>query len=473
MSEASLDLLSLAQVRQYCRDLLTEHEAIVAQLQAQNASLQEQMEELRRRINQNSKNSSRPPSSDGPQVSKRSSSRGTGRLRGAQKGHEPHFCKPIAPEEADKIVDCKPTHCQHCGQILEGEDHHPTYYPQFDIPPLRSAITLHAVHSILCPACHKRTRPAKTPNRWGSRLQALIALLSGKYHLSRRNVKQFLNQCFQIPISVGGISHCERQITQALSKPVEEMKNLLHKQNVLHVDETGFRIKNGKRGWLWTAVSPLVGSAFSICTSRGKASAQSFLGNYDGVLVSDRWTAYNGHPGLRQLCWAHLARDFASISEHPGEYGKLGEGLCATTKEIFTVWRLFKFGSISRNALRTQIQPLRAKIHVLLVSGERNCPPYARKLRLLLKAEHFFWTFVEVDGVEPTNNLAERTIRPAVLWRLISFGVQSERGQRFVESMLSVTETCKQQTRNVFEYMLGVMHAWQQGLSPPLLVLSP
>jgi transposase len=245
----------------------------------------------------------------------------------------------------------------------------------------------------------------------------------------------------------------------------------VHEQAVAHLDETSWR-QGDKRAWLWVAVTSWV-TVFVVRMSRGGQVARELLGErFAGILVTDRYSAYNWYPvRWRQLCWAHLLRDFEAMRSRGGASEEIGEALLAQAYQMFTWWHRVREGTLQRSTFRSYMTPLRREVERLLAAGRRcGVPKTAGTCRDILKRREALWTFVQLAGVEPTNNAAERSIRPGVQWRKGSFGTQSEEGSRFVESMLTVVATLKQQQRNVLEYLTAACEAALRGEAAPSLL---
>jgi transposase len=378
-------------------------------------------------------------------------------------------------EEVDEVVVLKPAQCTHCQAPLSGDDRKPYRHQVIEIPPLQPVVTEYQWHQLACPACGEKTRapwPAGVPSgTYGPRVQATVALYTGAYRLSKRTTQQAMAEVFGVPIRVGTISQLERATTAAVATPVEEARAYVHEQAVAHLDETSW-CQGGKRAWLWVAVTSWV-TVFLVRMSRGGSVARELLGEtFAGILVTDRYSAYNWYPvRWRQVCWAHLLRDFAAIRDRGGRSEELGEALLAQAHQMFTWWHRVREGTLQRSTFRAYMTPLRREIERLLEAGRRcGVPKTEGMCRDILKRRAALWTFVQVDGVEPTNNTAERAIRPGVLWRKGSFGTQSEAGSRFVESMLTVVTTLKQQQRNVLEYLTEACEAALRGDAAPSLL---
>jgi len=454
----------------YIRSLEVRVEALEAMVQA----LQEHNRALQEQLHQTSRNSSRPPSSDPPQ-SERPHRPRSKRRRGGQPGHPGHT-RPLLPVEAvDEVVVIKPEQCAHCQAPLSGDDPKPWRHQVIEIPPITPVVTEYQWHQLVCATCGEVTRapwPAGVPSgTYGPRVQATVALYTGSYRLSKRTTQQMMGEVFGVPMSVGTISPLEQATTAAVAAPVEEAHTYVHAQAVAHLDETRWR-QGGKRAWLWVAVTSWV-TVFVVRMSRGGHVARELLGEqFAGILVTDRYSAYNWYPvRWRQVCWAHLLRDFEAMRGRGGCSEEIGDALLAQAHQMFAWWHRVREGTLQRSSFRSYMSPLRREVERLLEAGRRcGVPKTAGTCRDILKRREALWTFVQVEGVEPTNNTAERSIRPGVLWRKGSFGTQSAEGSRFVESMMTVVATLKQQQRNVLEYLTAACEAALRGEAAPSLL---
>ena len=289
--------------------------------------------------------------------------------------------------------------------------------------------------------------------------------------MSKRTTQQALEEVFGVPMSVGTISPVEQATTEAVAAPVEAARTYVQAQEVAHLDATSWRQGN-KRAWLWVAVTSWV-TGFVVRLSRGGQVARELLGErFSGILVTDRYSAYNWYPvRWRQLCWAHLLRDFEAMRDRGGCSEEIGNALLAQAHQMFSWWHRVREGTLKRSTFRSYMTPLRREVERLLEAGSRcGVPKTAGTCQDILKRREALWTFVQVAGVEPTNNTAERSIRPGVLWRKGSFGTQSTTGSRFVESMMTVVATLKQQQRNVLESLTTACEAALRGEEAPSLL---
>src|SRR2546429_4540805 len=390
--------------------------ARVVALEALVHSLEEQVRTLQEQLRKNSRNSSRPPSSDPPQLQRPPRPRGQ-RRRGGQPGHPGSTRTLIPVEDVDEVVVIKPAQCTHCQAPLSGDDPKPWQHQVIEIPPITPVGTEYQWHQLVCAACGEVTRapwPAGVPSgTYGPRVQATVALCTGSYRLSKRTTQHMMDEVFGVPMSVGTIGPLEQATTAAVAAPVEEARRYVHEQEVAHLDETSWR-QGGKRAWLWVAVTSWV-TVFVVRMSRGGQVARERLGEtFSGILVTDRYSAYNWYPvRWRQLCWAHLLRDFEAIRSRGGRSEEIGDALLAQAHQMFTWWHRVRAGTLQRSSFRSYMSPLRREVERLLQAGSRcGVPKTTGTCRDILKRREALWTFVQAEGVEPTNNTAERPIRP-------------------------------------------------------------
>jgi transposase len=453
-----------------------EAQAYIRALEGRVAALEATVRELREQVQQSSRTSSRPPSSDPPQALGKRPRRGpTGRRPGGQPGHEGQARGMLPVEVVDVVVSVKPEHCHHCQHLWWGEDPQPQRHQVTEIPAVQPVVTEYQLHRLVCPACGEETR-AKMPvgvstGGFGPRVQAITALCTGAYHLSKRTTQRALEDLFGVQIGLGTIANLEQATVRAVADPVAEARAYVQRQPVAYLDETGWR-EGPQRAWLWTAVTACV-TVFVIRLSRGGKVAQELLGErFWGWLVTDRWSAYTWYPPWRrQVCWAHLLRDIEAMIERGGRSQEIGEALRAQVCLMFQWWHRVREGTLAHTSLARYMRPIRQEVERLLEAGQ-TCGVAKTEgvCREILKLRPALWTFVRHEGVEPTNNAAERAIRPGVLWRKGSFGTQSPEGSRFVETMMTVVATLKQQHRNVLDYVIEACEAALRSQPAPSLL---
>lgn len=434
------------------------------------AALEREVAQLKARLAQNSQNSSKPPSTDPPGTA-RPQKECSGRRPGGQPGHR-GITRALAAE-VDEVVELKPQRCGHCGRGLKGSDPQPHRHQVTELPPVVPHITEYRQHTLACAGCGHETRaglPEGVPvGQFGPRLLATVGLLTGAYHLSKRTAQEVLRDLFGVRMSLGAVSGAERIVSNALAAAVSAAHEWAQESRTAHADETGWR--EGRRlAWLWVMTTQWV-TVFMVHARRNREAAHALLGRFRGVLHSDRWAAYNIHTGLRQLCWAHLLRDFTAISEAGERAAAIGRRLLRRAKHVLRRWHRVRDGTWSRKQFLRSTQYLRASIERDLAAGAAcGHAKTQHTCKRILKFSDALWTFAHKRGVEPTNNAAERAIRPAVLWRKRSFGTHSEHGSRFAERMLTTFMTLKQQRRPVVDYVREACQAFLQNQRAPSLL---
>jgi transposase len=453
------------------RALILALRAEVAELRATVQALQQQVQGLQARLNQNSTNSSRPPSTDPPGIKRRPPRLPSGRQGGGQPGHERRQ-RPLLPPDYTHVV--KPTQCRGCGHALQGEDPQPLRHQVLELPQIRPEVTEYQLHRLRCPRCGLSTcaaPPAGVPTGGqGPRLQAVLALMTGAYRMSKRRVQTFCADVLGVPVCAGQVCASEAQTAAATDPVVQELRLYVRSQPA-NVDETSWR-QQRQRGWLWTVVTPAV-TVFAIALSRAAAVAQELVDPSAGqVITTDRYKGYLWLPlRQRQICWAHLVRDFQAMVDRRDAGGPIGEELLCCAEDLFTWWYRVRDGTMSRSTFQRYVAELRPWVRSQLEAGTVcGCAKTAGTCREVLAVEAALWTFVRVEGVEPTNNAAERALRHAVLWRKTSYGTESEAGSRFVANILSVVATCRQQGRNVLEYLTECCESYVRGERTPSLL---
>jgi transposase len=447
----------------------------VQALQAQVTALQAEVAQLREQVGRNSQNSSQPPSSDAPGAPPRPKRAPSGRKPGGQPGHTGHGRKLVSVEQVQRVIDLKPTGCDQCGALLMGEDAQPVRRQVTELPRVEPEVTEYRQHTLTCLVCGAQTQaefPAELPlGSFGPRVQATVGYLTGRIGVSQRDVEEVMQTVFHTDISLGSIPAQEDQVSAALAEPVRAVQTYVQQQPVQNVDETSWREKT-KRAWLWINTTPLV-TLFLVLATRGAKGAQRILGTVvKSIVGSDRWSGYTWlDPHQRQLCWAHLKRDFQALVERGGESERIGRALLEQIEKMFGLWHRARDGSLSRADFQTAMQPVQTRVGDLLRQGTAlACDKTRRTCENILKLEVALWTFVRVEGVEPTNNSAERGLRRAVLWRRRSFGTQSEDGSHFVERVLTAVTTLRQQQRDVLDYLTEACAAAMRGDKAPSLL---
>ena len=447
-------------------------DAYIERLEEENAELRKRIQELERLLGMNSKNSSKPPSSDPPQIATELP-RPPAKKRGPKKGHAPHLKALLPPEKVKERVYLKPEVCRCGGTTFERTTDEPLRHQTIDIPPIEPEVIEYVQPIYRCRACGARVyQPLPDQirrNHFGPGVLALVAVLTGMLNTSKRKALAMINEVFSVPMSLGGLSHCEAQLAQALESAYQETITYVRDQPVNYADETGWRRGNRQRGWLW-ALCCGGAAVFMIQAKRGQKAASKLFDTFRGVLVSDRWSAYNVFEGARQICWAHLKRDFKAISESQDGLGKTGCELYSLAKKILKLRRRVRDGTLPWPGFQRRMVPFMQRVEALLQEGAGSPCAFSRRCRRILKHRAHLWTFVYDPRVDPTNNRAERSVRQGVLWRKSSFGTQSQRGARYVERILTVCATCRLQGRSIIEYLRDVCRCHLDGFSVPSLV---
>lgn len=447
---------------------------------AENIQLKKTIAQLEK----NSTDSSKPPSSDGPQDNKPKpepkDKPPKKRKPGGQPGHK-GACRQLLPvEEVTEVVPHYAGQCKNCGKDLPQDGSAnviggPFRWQVTEIEPIKASVTEHQGHTTLCECgCHTSAElpPEILVSNFGPRFSAILAYLAAVLHVSRRGSREFCNTFLNVNIALGSIQNLLEETSQALEPISEELKKALPEEPVLNGDETGWRDR-----WLWIFVAPTF-IYFQVALSRGHKVLIDVLGNvYKGVLCVDRWGAYTKyHKGSFQICWAHLKRDFLGILK-VGEktqsadaifFAKTMENL---RKKLMSIWYQFKNGEIDRSELIRLTNPIRNAIKRCLNRYRRSEDKCVRNLagRLYKRFDDLF-SFIFYEGVEPTNNSAERGIRPAVQWRKICFGNRSDNGALVTGRLLTVTRTCWLQKRDPLEFLVKAVTSYRNGDTPPSLL---
>ncbi len=448
-------------------------------LRTENAELRARVQELEARLGQNSTNSSRPPSSDPPAMSPRPPAPPSRRRRGGQPGHPPHQRALVPSEQVDETVVHWPTHCRSCqAPLVQTAVGEPVRHQVTELPPVRAVVTEHQLQRVQCAACGTTTCAALPPDvpagAFGPRLQATVAVLSGRYRLSRREVVGVCTDVLGAPLAVGSVDHLCQATAAALAEPVAVLEQAVQQAPTAHADETSWR-EAGQRRWLWVVVTA-VATVFTLAPSRGRGVIQGLLGaSFAGYLISDRWAAYTWiAPERRQVCWAHLKRDFQKRVDYGGPGRAIGRDALRLLGGLFGAWADLRADPTQRPRFVRRARQYQWRLRRVLERGQEcGCDQTANFCTALLKLWPALWTFVTVPGLEPTNNAAEQALRPAVLWRKGSFGTQSAGGNAFVTRLLSVAATCKQHDRSLLAYLTAVCTAAQAGLPIPSLLPTP
>jgi transposase len=429
--------------------------------------------ELEAQLGKNPTNSSKPPSSAHPHDKPPSTKSKSTRKRGGQPGHDKHERVLIPTEQCQAVVPCVPTACRRCGKELRGIDPHPLRHQVWELPEIKPIVTEYQGYRLIC-SCGCSTSgelPKGVPTgQAGPRLIAFAALLMACFRQSKRRAAQFLSIILNQPATPGWMVLLKKRAAEAVQPAYKELAEQLARQAALNIDESPSKEGQAK-AWVWTFVAPTF-TFFACRTSRATGVLKELLGSaYDGVIHCDRARMYWSF-GCLQWCWAHLKRDFQALIDDPCKTTKrLGHDLMKPTKELFALWQKVRDGTISRSGFCRKMQPIRQRMDSLLLRGYCNALTHNFCKELVEHGAHL-WTFLDREGIEPTNNAAERALRHAVIWRKLSFGTQSKSGSQFVERLLTVIETCRRQSRDVYSWLVAAIQVHYNGQHPPSL-LSP
>jgi len=442
----------------------------------------ERLEELERQVRRSSANSSMAPSSDAPKSraerrrEARERAKRSMRKAGGQLGREGKNREMASAEQVERRFDHLPAGCS-CGHAFDGGEERlgdPLIFQKWELPPIAPLVFEHRLHRLACPGCGKTAlaEPAGvSQSAFGPRLEAHIAILAGVYRLSRRQVADVVREVFGCPISLGAVDKTIMRMSAALADPWAELRTAVRQAEVVHADETSWRLA-GAQQWLWLAASALV-ACYRIDPSRSQRAAKELLGEgFGGFVISDRYAGYHFLDVLQQqLCWSHVLRQMVEISERPGAPGRLGRKLVKAAREVIAAHCAYLDDGHDLAWLAAQLAPLRGHIHSLLEQGERGHHERTANFCAGLLAEYeALWTFCEVPGVDPTNNAAERAVRHAVIMRKTQLGTQSDAGSRWIERICSIRETCRLQGRSPLAYLIDSATTAQRRLPAPSLV---
>lgn len=456
-----------------------------AALKLEVAALKERLQRLEEMLGLNSKNSSKPPSSDftraKPKLRKLKKTKGSDRK-----------ARQLWPEEkVSQTLVCPPPAICDCGGAVHVHGK-PYVHEHFELPEIEPVVTHYHLQYGRCQQCHKNHQGELPKGVHGGiigpRLLALSGVLSSYYHLSKAKICLLFHDLLGISVAIGTLSEHEELLSDSLAICYDEIHTALQHSAHVHMDETSFRQGNRdgqnpqkKRAWVWVMLSQHL-TLFNIALGRGKTQARELLGeHFEGMVSSDRYSAYRIIPEAQRLyCWAHLLRDFQRIAERPGKCGEIGEGLVEYAVQVFIDWQRYQSGELKRSTFRHYTGTLRKNVQSLLeqgarytkVKGEKSLRAKTASLcRSLLKVEPCLWNFASKE-IEPSNNVAERAIRPLVTYRKVCYGTQSERGSRFLERVFSVVTSCRQQQRDVLSFLSDSIQAYLGKGARPSLVLE-
>lgn len=454
---------TIEECHQLIRLLLTKLNELSVSVEA----LKIENRELKERLNNNSSNSSLPPSKS-CKKKKKSNRHSSGKKAGGQPGHKGHYRELLPVDQVDVVKTCVlPETCECGGKIIPSEDY--VRHQVHELPELKLWVTEYQLQRGCCECCRcQDTASLPEGITWGitgPRLTGFMSELTAKYGLSRSEQKLFLKEIFNFSISKGTVFNKQKIVTLAMQVPVDELLPIVKESVSVNADETGHN-RDGKNEWLWGFISP-VAAHFSIHASRGKKVLRSMMGDFKNILISDRYAAYNMFESdKRQICWAHLKRDFTKLSEKDDKtIARIGKRLLECESNLFKIWHEFTSEKIPRDELLQQAKPIRKRVGELLEQGTYTDPilKATRFCKNILENFNALWTFLEINGVEPTNNHAERSLRPLVIWRKKYFCTRSDYGSEFVARSASIITTCKLNGKSSFEFLTTLVGNYFSG----------
>jgi transposase len=463
----------------------------ILELASRVQRLEERLRRLEEEARRDSRTSSKPPSQDPPMTrqQRRAKARakakellakdGAKRKAGAQEGHR-GAGRRLAPEDqVDEIVDHYPRACCGCGRKFGEDERRPSRrfgrHQVGELPPISVLLVEHRTHRLRCSGCGRKSTaglPAGIgDSAFGARLQAAVVTLTARNRISRRGASELALDLFGIGLSTGAVDAICQRASAALAGPYSDLRDWILGQGALHVDETGWRTAGDSRA-LWSATTAGA-SFFQVAEHCNREQFDALIGPFSGIVVSDRWPGYEHlDPRRRQVCWSHLQRDFRRHSEGLAEQKCFGEQGLELTGRVFAAWRAYQHQHHDRARLQADLEPVRHELEQLLEDAgqkSKRTRYHRRFANNLLKVWPALWTFITVEGVEPTNNPAERALRTPVIHRKLSHGTRSDQGERFAERALSAAATCRQRQRSLFEYVTELLTAHTRGDPLPAL----
>lgn len=477
--------------RDRCVQVILELAGSVEQLTAQTRRLEERVRRLEEQSRQSSRTGSKPPSEDPPKTrqQRRAEARAKAkellsrdaqrRAAGGQHGHKGAGRRLADEDQVSEFVDHYPDSCQGCGHEFADAERLPCRRPGrrqvAELPPVNVVITEHRAHRLRCPCCKKKTAAAfpadVAASAFGPRLHAAVLTLTARNRVSRRDMSELARELFGISLSVGAVEAICARGSSALQEPHEALVSWVLRSAAVNVDETGWTTA-GEGRTLWTATTPDA-AIFRIAADRHRDRLQELLGEeFNGICCSDRWWAYDHiDPESRQACWSHLQRDFRRHAEGLPAQKAFGEQGLELTSRLFHAWHAFHEHQ-DRGRLAAEIAPIQDELRALLEQAGHKTPKnkyHRRFANNLLKIWPALWTFVTHDGVDPTNNAAERSLRGPVIHRKLSHGTRSQEGERFIERALSASVTCRLRKQSLYAYLTDLLTAHARGDPLPTL----
>lgn len=452
-------------VRHYILHLERTLSDMASRLASQEEQLRvhgKRLEQLEERTRKNSQNSSKPPSSDSPfdRDRRKKKAKKSKRAKGGQKGHKGHRQEMLAPTRQRPLVPerCGCGHSDFSGCRLE-----PFYtHQQIELPEIKMDVTHWILQQCQCPGCGKTVKaslPEEQRFGYGPRLSAMIAELSGIKAMSRKDVQQLCHSVLGLPIATGTIQKIVDRASEAIKPAYDTIAGVARTSRCNYIDETSWFKENALQ-WLWAMVNERV-AFYRIDAHRSKEAFHQLIKDWEGILISDSYGLYRSWVHGRQTCLAHLIRKADALAERKKPDLKNFGHITATLLRQLVAFS--KDPPTSRQWSDFYVQLL---FTLSLWENDKN--DAGRLARQMVREMDALWSFLEYKGVEPTNNRAERALRFGVLWRKRSLGTQSEKGNRWVERILSLKETCRLKTKSTFQVLENCLRAYFTDTTPDL-----
>ena len=449
---------------QLVKDYIIYLEKTIFQMQQQLGQLEQRTEKLEVQTKMNSQNSSKPPSSDSPFNKKKKKIKKSKRKRGGQKGHKGHQQQMLEPSKVQNIM---PNDCN-CGRLVLDPHSIKAFYTHqhIELPEIKMDVTHFILHKGKCDCCGKTVKakiPTELTSGYGPRLSAVIAELSGSHGASRQSVQDFCQSVFGLTISTGAIQRIIDRASDALLPIYNAIGNQARQCEVNGVDETSW-FQSGKLQWLWTLVNHMV-AFFMIHPNRSKEAFHKLVEDWKGILISDNYGVYVNWINQSQSCLAHLIRKAKGLAERKDQsIRKFGESILKEL-QLLCHWA-------RKPPDKKQWIDFYSRLLLLLMLYEGADDDAGQLARSIAREIESLWVFLDENGVEPTNNRAERALRFAVLWRKRSNGTQSDKGNRWVERILSLKQTCRMRAIPVFPILVNAIDAYFKEQMPDLQWIS-
>jgi transposase len=448
--------------------------AELAVVKAENTALKAELEEIKRLLRRNSTNSSAPPSTDPPDV-KRPKKETTGKKRGGQQGHKGNTRLLVPASKVVHVVEHAIEGACKCG-CTEVKLRAPERRQVVELPEIKPDITEHRAQRGWCEGCGRRRRavlPSGVPSGMlGPRAQAFIASLTGAYQLSRRDAVRFLAENLGLKVSLGTVSNTEAAVSEALAPAWEQAREHMRAAPMKNLDETTHAGPEGRTAWVGSTPEA---TCLQVGLDRSRVSLVAFLGVIGlatGIIGTDRYLVYDCIPtARRQLCWAHIVRAFQALVDDGGEHARVGTMLLDLTRQVLHAWNEWKRGRKKRDEIEPVLRRSRADLERLL-STYIDLPGLRTLAHAFVLTPESVWLFTTNAAVEPTNNRAERDLRMLVMWRRTSFGTQSVRGDRFLERILTVTQTLRRHGTRLLDFLVDSVQARLVPSAAPRLLPS-